>query len=190
MNSFGSGSVKIVDLNVRPIYHRVPERVRAHILIAMLAYYVWHIAKPWHLSCLTVFDSRTSERWGLRKTWTRRLARARDFQNVLRTMQQVADRQKMLARHGALMSDPRLLMQVTDLRKLKVLERRVLLHGEDEQTGRPYMFVKVSTRRFTLSITRPRSLRPERRPVAIELVRPAAAAVPERPASAAGGGSR
>jgi hypothetical protein len=114
----------------------------------------------------------------------------RDFQNVLRTMQQIADRQKMLARHGALMSDPRLLMQVTDLRKLKVLERRVLLHGEDEQTGRPYMFVKVSTRRFTLSITRPRSLRPERRPVAIELVRPAAAAVPERPASAAGGGSR
>jgi transposase len=37
-------SLKSVDLNVRPIYHRVPERVRAHILIAMLAYYVeWHM---------------------------------------------------------------------------------------------------------------------------------------------------
>lgn len=37
-------SLKSVDLNVRPIYHRAPDRVRAHILIAMLAYYVeWHM---------------------------------------------------------------------------------------------------------------------------------------------------
>lgn len=37
-------SLKSVDLNVRPIFHRTPDRVRAHILIAMLAYYVeWHM---------------------------------------------------------------------------------------------------------------------------------------------------
>jgi transposase len=37
-------SMKSVDLNVGPIYHRAPDRVRAHILIAMLAYYVeWHM---------------------------------------------------------------------------------------------------------------------------------------------------
>lgn len=37
-------SLKSVDLNVRPIYHRVPDRVRAHILLAVLAYYVeWHM---------------------------------------------------------------------------------------------------------------------------------------------------
>lgn len=37
-------SLKSVDLNVRPIYHRVPDRVRAHVFIAMLAYYVeWHM---------------------------------------------------------------------------------------------------------------------------------------------------
>jgi hypothetical protein len=66
----------------------------------------------------------------------------RDFQTVLRSMQQVADRQKMLAKHGALISDPRLPMQVADLRKLKVLEGRVLVHGEDEQTGRTYMFLE------------------------------------------------
>jgi hypothetical protein len=36
-------SLKSVDLNVRPIYHRVPDRVRAHVFLAMLAYYVeWH----------------------------------------------------------------------------------------------------------------------------------------------------
>jgi transposase len=37
-------SLKSVDLNVRPIHHRLPERVRAHVFIAMLAYYVeWHM---------------------------------------------------------------------------------------------------------------------------------------------------
>lgn len=37
-------SLKSVDLEVRPIYHRQPDRVRAHVLLAMLAYYVeWHM---------------------------------------------------------------------------------------------------------------------------------------------------
>jgi hypothetical protein len=37
-------SLKSVDLNVRPIHHRTPDRVRAHILLVMLAYYVeWHM---------------------------------------------------------------------------------------------------------------------------------------------------
>jgi len=37
-------SLKSVDLNVRPIHHRLPNRVRAHVFLAMLAYYVeWHM---------------------------------------------------------------------------------------------------------------------------------------------------
>lgn len=37
-------SYKTVDLKVRPICHRLPERVRAHIFLCMLAYYVeWHM---------------------------------------------------------------------------------------------------------------------------------------------------
>ena len=37
-------SCKTVDLHVRPIYHQLPERVRAHVLLCMLAYYVeWHM---------------------------------------------------------------------------------------------------------------------------------------------------
>jgi transposase len=37
-------SMKTVDLKVRPIYHRSAERVRAHVLLCMLAYYVeWHM---------------------------------------------------------------------------------------------------------------------------------------------------
>ena len=37
-------SMKSVDLKVRPINHYLADRVRAHILICMLAYYVeWHM---------------------------------------------------------------------------------------------------------------------------------------------------
>ena len=35
-------SLKSIDLNVRPIYHRLESRVRAHIFICMLAYYIEH----------------------------------------------------------------------------------------------------------------------------------------------------
>ena len=37
-------SMKTVDLKVRPIYHRNADRVRAHVFLCMLAYYVeWHM---------------------------------------------------------------------------------------------------------------------------------------------------
>ncbi len=37
-------SMKTMDLKVRPIFHRKAERVRAHVLLCMLAYYVeWHM---------------------------------------------------------------------------------------------------------------------------------------------------
>ena len=37
-------SLKTVDLHVRPIHHREPDRVRAHIFLCTLAYYVeWHM---------------------------------------------------------------------------------------------------------------------------------------------------
>lgn len=38
--------LKGVDLRVRPIFHRKPERVRAHIFLCLLAYYVeWHMRR-------------------------------------------------------------------------------------------------------------------------------------------------
>jgi transposase len=39
-------SLKSVDLKVRPIYHRTEDRVRAHVFLCMLAYYVeWHMRR-------------------------------------------------------------------------------------------------------------------------------------------------
>jgi transposase len=41
-------SMKTVDLKVRPIHHHLPDRVRSHILLCMLAYYVeWHMREAW-----------------------------------------------------------------------------------------------------------------------------------------------
>jgi hypothetical protein len=41
-------SLKTVDLKVRPIHHRLETRVRAHIFLCMLAYYVeWHLLEAW-----------------------------------------------------------------------------------------------------------------------------------------------
>jgi transposase len=41
-------ALKTVDLKVRPIHHRLENRVRAHIFLCMLAYYVeWHLIEAW-----------------------------------------------------------------------------------------------------------------------------------------------
>jgi transposase len=41
-------SIKTIDLKVRPIHHRLATRVRAHIFLCMLAYYVeWHLREAW-----------------------------------------------------------------------------------------------------------------------------------------------
>jgi transposase len=40
--------LKGIDLLVRPIHHRTADRVRAHILLCLLAYYVeWHLRRAW-----------------------------------------------------------------------------------------------------------------------------------------------
>ena len=41
-------SIKTMDLKVRPIHHYLESRVRAHIFLCMLAYYVeWHMRQAW-----------------------------------------------------------------------------------------------------------------------------------------------
>jgi transposase len=41
-------SLKTIDLEVRPIHHRLADRVRAHIFLCTLAYYVeWHMREAW-----------------------------------------------------------------------------------------------------------------------------------------------
>jgi hypothetical protein len=47
-------SLKTVDLHLRPIHHRLAGRVRAHVLICMLAAYLtWHLRRAWAPLCFT-----------------------------------------------------------------------------------------------------------------------------------------
>jgi len=71
-------------------------------------------------------ESSGPNTWRLRK----------DFEQVLRAMQRASDRQRTLAAHGTVMSDERLTIEVLDLRQITCVEGRVLVHGQDEQTGR------------------------------------------------------
>ena len=42
------GSFKGPDLQIRPIHHRLEDRVRVHVLICMLAHYLtWHLKQAW-----------------------------------------------------------------------------------------------------------------------------------------------
>ena len=55
----GFRTLKGVDLHVRPIRHRLEDRVRAHIFLSMLAYYVqWHMAEAWKSLLFTDETSR------------------------------------------------------------------------------------------------------------------------------------
>ncbi|TQC36380.1 transposase, partial [Rhodococcus sp. WS4] len=41
-------SLKAIDLDLRPIHHRLTDRVKAHVLICMLAAYLtWHLRQAW-----------------------------------------------------------------------------------------------------------------------------------------------
>ena len=41
-------SIKTLDLEVRPIHHRLADRVRGHVFLCMLAYYLmWHMRRAW-----------------------------------------------------------------------------------------------------------------------------------------------
>jgi hypothetical protein len=52
-------SLKTVDLKVRPIHHRTADRVRAHIFLCMLAYYVeWHLRDAWRELMFADTDQR------------------------------------------------------------------------------------------------------------------------------------
>jgi hypothetical protein len=54
-------SIKVDDLDLRPIYHRLEDRVRAHVFIAMLAAYLtWHLRRA--LAPLTFTDQHPTQR--------------------------------------------------------------------------------------------------------------------------------
>ena len=53
-------SLKGIDLKVRPIHHRLENRVRAHLFLCILAYYVeWHLREAWRELLFADVDQQT-----------------------------------------------------------------------------------------------------------------------------------
>jgi type IV secretory pathway VirD2 relaxase len=84
------------------------------------------------LQSMGLAEPMQGNEWAVRK----------DFEFVLRAMKQSTDRQKMLARCAALVSDPRLPMQFTPPPRIRHLEGRVLGHILDDATGQVQMLLE------------------------------------------------
>jgi transposase len=93
--------LKSIDLELRPIHHRLAGRVRAHVLICLLAYYVqWHLRRVW--AALLFDDEHRADSHGaspvapaqrsagaLRKARSKRTAAglpAQSFRDLLRNL--------------------------------------------------------------------------------------------------------
>lgn len=67
----------------------------------------------------------------------------RDFESVLRAIQRANDRQRTLADHGLLPSDPRLPIRSLDWEDHpNGVQGRILVHGQDESSGRGYLMLE------------------------------------------------
>ena len=90
------------------------------------------VARLTVLQRMGLAESTASQTWHLRY----------DVEEVLRAMQRVSDRQKTLAAHGVPISDERLPIEMLDMRQLTSLEGRILVHGQDEQSGQSYLILE------------------------------------------------
>jgi len=97
-------TIKTVDIKVRPIRHHLENRVRAHIFLCMLAYYVeWHMREAWIPLLFTDEDKELKKTQdpvapakrsddALKKVHTRRLedgTKVHNFQTLLKNMSQI-----------------------------------------------------------------------------------------------------
>jgi type IV secretory pathway VirD2 relaxase len=97
-------------------------RVRAHHVAARLAV----------LEAMGLAETAQPGTWHVR----------RDFEGVLRAMQRASDHQRILAAHGVLMSDERLPFATLDWQQMDAVEGRILVHGQDESSGRNYLLLE------------------------------------------------
>ena len=68
----------------------------------------------------------------------------RDFDAVLRTMQTVTDRQRMVAAHAEMLSGPRLPIQYTQPGQITELRGRIIAHRLDDASGGPLLILESS----------------------------------------------
>ena len=68
--------IKTVDLHVRPVHHWLADRVRAHVFLCMLAYYLeWHMRQ--RLAPMLFDDTDKAAAEAMRRAWWRQAQRSR-----------------------------------------------------------------------------------------------------------------
>ncbi len=67
-------NLKTVKLEVRPVYHRFDDRIRAHVFLCMLSYYVW-----WHMQ--KRLAPLIQEQTGKDRVWS--------FDHIIKTLKQI-----------------------------------------------------------------------------------------------------
>ena len=73
----------------------------------------------------------------------------RNFESILRAMQRTNDRQKMISAHGVLASDDRLPIRVLQWQDHPDgIQGRILVHGEDDFSGRNYLMLEGTDARI------------------------------------------
>jgi len=65
-----------------------------------------------------------------------------DVEESFEPCRRARDRQKTLAAHGVPVSDERLQTEMLDMRQLTAVEGRILVHGQDEQSGQNYLILE------------------------------------------------
>lgn len=119
-------SLKTMDLKVRPIFHHLESRVRAHIFLCMLAYYVqWHMLEAWRELLFSDEDQEAKltrepvapaerSKAALRKASTHTLddgTEAHSFQTLLRELRKIV--RNVCRRKQAPQSEPTFTMVTT-----------------------------------------------------------------------------
>ena len=78
-----------------------------------------------------------------------------DTSQILGAMQRTTDHQRVLTMHGALLSDSRLGIEVINWKNTQSVEGRILVHGQNEQSGKSYLMLEATTGRvFYIPYTR------------------------------------
>ncbi len=65
-----------------------------------------------------------------------------DVEESFEPCRRARDRQKTLAAHGVPVSDERLQTEMLDMRQLTAVEGRILVHGQDEESGQNYLILE------------------------------------------------
>jgi hypothetical protein len=139
-------SLKSLELLVRPIHHRLANRVKAHIFVCLLAYYVqWHLKRAW--SALSFADEHLSEHRAERDpvasaqptadVQAKKIERRTDEGNEIQSFRTLLDELGTQCRNSCELGDSRAVIHVTKVTDPTPLQTEAFRCLEDYCSQKP-----------------------------------------------------